>query len=265
MNLLKHEIKVGRKTFLFWALGVAVLIFAGVVKFTGVAGSGGAVNQLIDQFPRVVLAMLGIVGVDINTFGGYYSILVFFAMLCTALYAMHLGGGAVSREAIDKTYEFLFTKPRSRGWTLAVKLGAGLCYLLAFSLLCFLLSVGAVASLQLGEDFTRLMLLFCLGNFLVGLLFFSLAACLAAVVKRAERGALYANLCFLAAFVLGVAYDSLENGGALRFLSPLKYFPPSDVLAGRLSWVYLLLLLGLSVLLLGGAFRLFQKRDLNAA
>ncbi len=265
MNLLRHELRAGWKPFLFWNLGIAVLMLAGTVKYTGIEGSGGAATQLLEQFPKVVLAMLGIVGVDVNTLGGYYAVLSYFALLCTALYAIHLGGGAVSRESVDKTYEFLFTKPRSRARVLGIKLGAGLLFLLGFSLMSYLFSLAGVASLSLTEDITKPMLLFCLGNLLLGLLFFSLAAVLAAGARRAERGALVANLCFLAAFVMGIVYDTLENGSWLRPFSPLKYFLPNELLAGRLPLGYAAGVLGLSALCLGGAFYLFEKRDLQAA
>ena len=81
---------------------------------------GASLNQLLARFPRVVLAVLGISGVDVETPGGYYAVLAFYAVICASLYGASLGAGAVNREAVDKTYEFLFTRPRSRAAILSM-------------------------------------------------------------------------------------------------------------------------------------------------
>lgn len=264
MNILRRELKAGRKAFLFWSLGLFFLVFAGMTKYTGIAMDGASVSELLAQFPRVVLAVMGIAGVDAETLGGYYAILVFYAVICASLYGSSLGASAVNREAVDKTYEFVFTKPRSRTAILAMKLTAGLVFLALFAILNYLFSMAAMAVLKFDTDISRAILLFSVSVFLVGLVFFSLSACLCAAVRRPEKGALYGNLCFLAAFLIGVVCDMLETPGALRLLSPIKYFLASDVLAGRLDFAYLLVVFGLSAVLLSAAFWRFNKKDLSA-
>jgi hypothetical protein len=101
MNILKRELRDGLKPFIFWTIGLFVLVFAGMTKYMGIETSGSSLNELIDKFPRVVLAFMGMVGVDINTFGGYYAILVYYALICAVIYAIHLGSNAVSRETVD--------------------------------------------------------------------------------------------------------------------------------------------------------------------
>lgn len=63
---------------------------------------------------------------------GYMGILFYYILICTVIYAVHLGTAAVSRESVDKTYEFVFTKPLSRTRILGWKLSAAFFYLLAF-------------------------------------------------------------------------------------------------------------------------------------
>ena len=267
MNILSRELRAGRKTFFFWSLGLFFLVFAGMAKYTGVAADEASFNALLAQFPRVVLAVLGITGVDVEAPGGYYAVLAFYAVICASIYGVSLGANAVNREAVDKTYEFIFTKPRSRAAILAMKLTAGLIFLSLFAVLNYLCSIAAVAMLKLGgdADMNRAAVLFSVSVFLVGLVFFSLAACLCASVRRPEKGALYGNLCFLAAFLVGVVCDMLESPGALRLLSPMKYFLPADLLAGKLDPVYLFVILLLCAVLLAAAFWRFNKKDLNAA
>ncbi len=264
MNILKREWKAGLKPFLFWSLGLFVLIFAGVVKSTGTTG-GNEINELIASFPRIVLAVFGMAGVDISTFDGFYTILAQYGVLITAVYAVHLGNGAVSNEAVDKTYEFVFTKPCSRTYVLGHKLFAGFTYLVLFCTLHFAFSALAVTQLHLSQDYSSLFWRYAAVSFFVGGLFFGLGAMFASLAKSAEMGSKIGNYSIMIAFCLSVLYDMLENARLLKLISPFKYFLANDLIAGHLDFRYALLCLGICALALLTAFRAFEKRDLNAA
>lgn len=265
MNIFRRELKAGFKPFLFWSLGLFVLVFAGSAKFSGLQASGASFREILDSFPRIVQAVFGMAGLDITTFGGYYAVLSLYALICAGIYAVHLGGSAVSRESMDKTYEFVFTKPRSRSHILSIKLLAGVLYLLAFCVLDFAFSMAAVSSLKLTQDYTSQMALFAVSVFLISLVFFSFAALFAAAISRAQTGAKLGNTCVLVAFVLSVVYDMLENGDMIKILTPFKYFAAADLLENRLDPVYLGVCIVLTIVSLTFAFISFEKRDLTAA
>lgn len=264
MNLFKRELKTGLKPFLFWTLGLFILIFAGAIKFEGVSAGGENMNELVTSFPRMVQAVIGVVGINIGTFGGYYAVLFHFAIICAAVYGVYLGNNAVSRESIDKTYEFLFTKPRSRCHILCMKLAGGLVYLLLFCILNYAFSMIAVIYLGLTESMSVSIFLFTLAFLLVGFLFFSLSTLSATVASGAEKGARRGNLWVLAAFVIGVICDMFEYSFPLALLSPFQYFMPADLLAHEFHAGFALFSLLLSLFLLACAFWKFEQKDLNA-
>jgi len=230
MNLLKRELRANWKAFFFWSIGMFVLCFAGVVKFESYTASG-SMMELLNSFPRIVLAVMGAVGVDMGSLNGYIALMFYYVLICACIYALHLGSFAVSRESVDKTYEFLFTKPRSRSHLLGVKIIAAYIYFAVFCLVS--------------------------GAFVL-----SLAACFSAYAMRPEKGAALGNLAFLAAFVLGVVYNLLEKPGLLRLVSPISYFPASKLAEKTLSLPYSALALVLSGVFLVLAFRRFDKKDL---
>lgn len=263
MNILKRELKAGLKPFIFWIIGLFILVFIGIIKFEGMAAGGSGMTDILASFPRVVLAVMGIVGVDVSTLAGYTAILTYYVLICAVIYAVHLGSAAVTRESIDKTYEFVFTKPCSRARVLAMKLTAAWIYLALFSVFYILFSLMAVSSLKTTENITSVILVFTLAVFLIGSLFVALSAFLAAVTQQPDKGSLYGNLAFLYAFILGVVYDMMENGGLLRVISPFKYFIPADLVAGKFDLVYAGIALALIAVLLYGAFKKFKKKDLT--
>lgn len=264
MNILKREIRAGLKTFIFWVIGLFVLVFAGLMKYTAIGGTSdtAGINELLDKFPRIVLAVMGMAGADINTLGGYYTILAYYALVCAAIYAISLGTNAVSRESFDRTYEFVFTKPRSRSYILRMKLLAVWFYLFLFSILNYVFSVSAVSALGISEDLRIPMLLFSFEILLVGTVFFALSAFLSAAAKKADKGALLGNLCFLFAFMAGIVYDMFSDKNVLKIFSPLKYLNPVDLLDGKLDLLAVVVCVALILVLFWGAFKSFGKKDL---
>ncbi len=263
MNILKRELRAGFKPFIFWTIGLFVLVLIGVAKFQGVSAGGGDITVLMDQFPRPVLAVLGMVDVDISTLGGYASVLFYYVLICAVIFSVNVGSSAVTRESVDKTYEFIFTKPVTRGKILTMKLAAGWIYLFIFCALNAVFSLIAVATLKQAETITGPTLLYSLAIFLTASLFIALSAFLATMARQPDKGSLYGNLAFLYAFILGVIYDMLENGGPLRLISPFKYFLPADLLACKMDAVYTVITLLVTASFILGAAALLKKKDLT--
>ncbi|MHB1154661.1 MAG: ABC transporter permease subunit [Eubacteriales bacterium] len=265
MNILKRELRTILKPFIFWTIGLFILVFAGMTKYTGVANAPGELNlnDLLVKFPRVFLAVMGMADADLGSLGGYYSVLVFYALICTVIFAIHLGNNAVSRESIDKTYEFIFTKPRLRSYVLRMKLITAWFYLIIFSIFHYIFSVSAVQALGFSENINFEMLLFSLMLFLTGSIFLALSAFISATVKNAEKGAMYGNLCFMFAFIMGIIYDILESGFVIKLFSPLRYFSTADLLDKKLDPVFVFICITITAVFLTGAFIKFNKRDLT--
>lgn len=264
MNIIRRELRLGLKPFVFWIVGIFVLVVAGLIKFTGVSQGGNSMAMITDQIPRVVQALIGIVGINITTIGGYYSVLFYFVSLCASIYGITLASNAVNREAIDKTYEFIFTKPRSRSYILTMKLLAGIIYLTLFILFNILFSIIGIQMLNLGVSMLKEILMFSSTTYLVSILFFSVTALVSTLVKRPDKGAYYANIFFLVTFVIGIVVDMLDNPGVLRVFAPLKYFLPTDILNGEVQFVYVIISVIVIVLTLIGTYKFFNKKDMNA-
>ena len=264
MNLFRKEIKTGLKPFLFWTLGLFMFVFAGIVKSSAAMADGQFMTQLINKFPRIVVAAMGMANVDIAQFDGFYAVLMQYIYLLTAVYAVHLGSGAVSRESVDKTYEFLFTKPRSRSFILAVKLLGALVFLTVYACLSMVFSLLAVKQLSLAGDYTGLFARYSVSMWLVGIVFFALAVMTASFFRVSERGSRAGNIAVLGAYAIAVVYELVEKPGLLRAVTPLRYFLSAEMIKGTISPLYALLSIVLAAVFLALAFYRFERRDLGA-
>ncbi len=266
MNVFAKDLRFGLKSFLLWTLALFVFVFVGSIKFTGMeAGGADAMNALLDSFPRIVLAVMGFSGTDITTFSGFYGLLEVYVMIIVAVFSVHAGGTAVSRERVDKTYEFLFTKPRSRACVLAAKMAAGVVFLALLCLLNLAFSQAAYLTLGLSEDLLVTFAYFSAAQFLVGLVFFSLGALLGAAASAPEVGARIGNASVLVFYMLGVVYSSFDNVGFLRVLTPFKFFDQTALAGHELELPFVALSLVFSLVALVFAFWCFKRRDLEAA
>lgn len=264
MNIIKHELKANVKAFIFWSIGLFLLVFVGMIKYTGLESGGAEVNKLLESFPKVVQAMFGMVGLTITEISGYYAILVFYVMICIAIYAISLASSAIGRESVDKTYEFLYTKPQSRTYILGMKLLVGSFYLIAFSILNYIFSILSLSTLHLKTDITHEVFLFSISILLVGFMFYGLGAIVVVFIKQSERGFLYGNIVFIILFLIGIIYDMLEHVSWLRWFSPFKYFLPAEILNHHLNGMGVLIIVLFIVISFSATFIIFNRKDFKA-
>jgi hypothetical protein len=265
MNIYLRELRSGIKPFIIWTIGLCLLVFAGVTKYTGIGAAADSMRAMLASMPKIMLAAFGMADTDIFSFSGYYSVLAFMTFLCTSIYAVYLGGSAVSRESVDKTSEFIFTKPRSRTFILSAKLAADLTFLAAFCLLFGLFSFSAAQTIENSADMGKEIIIYTVACFLMGFIFFALSAMFAAVFTHAEAGARASNLAVLAAYGFSVVYDLLDNGSAVRPVAVFKYFLYTEISAGTVNTSYLIVALAVSAAALVAAYIVFNKRDINYA
>ncbi|WP_288222373.1 ABC transporter permease subunit [uncultured Clostridium sp.] len=264
MNILKKELKFGLKAFIFWSIGLFFLVFAGVIKFTGISGAeGDAAKELFDKFPKIILALFGMSGLDVTSIDGYYGILVFYALICGMIYGVSLGANIINREIIDKTYEFIFTKPRKRSYIINMKLVSASIYLLAFSLLNYIFSMISIRTLNLEENIDGEILLFSLSIFIISMLYCIIGMFIAAIIKNYEKGNLYGNLFFFITFILSIIYDVVEDSSIIRIFTPFKYFLPTDIINGKFEILPIFAVIAIIVALYIFSIKIFEEKELN--
>jgi len=266
MNIFLHELQIQKKSFLFWCIGLFLLVFAGMTKYSGISASKGIdINSIMDQFPRVVLAVLGILGLNANSLDGYYAMMSFYSLICACIYASFLGSGTILREIMDKTQDFIFTKPYSRTYIILQKCLANIFLLTLFCLVNFISSILAVNSLSAKQDITLTITYFSVTVYIVALIFFFCSAFLSAIQKNAQKGASYGMYVFLITFLLGIISQMTDSTKFLRIFSPMRYFLPTQLLNHHISIPYLLVCLLFMILFCFGTFFSFQKKDLFAS
>ena len=267
MNVYLRELRANLKGFLVWAAVLVFFVAVGTYKFTGMQGTAGdQAMQLLESFPRPVLAMFGLAATNAMEFGGFFAMIEFYAVIIVSAWALLLGVGVVARETADGTGEFLFTMPVPRARLLAEKLAAALTLLVAMAAANAASAAGACAALGgdvAGADAAGAVAAGTAWVTLTGLFFLALGAALAAAAPSGAPASQAGMTLLALAYAASVALDLFgDKAGWIRALSPIRYVGMDDAAAGVVTTGGAAALALLSAALLALAFRAFSRRDL---
>lgn len=241
MNLLKKEMKDYALVFLYWSLGILVMVGGGLGKYAGfTSSSSGSMNieAILGGLPKIFLAIFGAVNVSYTHISGFYGIIYNWMVIMGAVFAVLLGTGILAKEERDKTAEFLMVKPISRAKIYTVKYGVAFIYQVLFVGVTYALSVGLLYKVS-PHDLMSSELLYMMGALLLIMLsFMSLSFMLASLVKQAKQSSQIGLNIVMVSYLLSVMINMLEELNGLRFLVAFAWFPVSELVELNLNTTY---------------------------
>jgi ABC-2 type transport system permease protein len=263
MNIYLREVRAHLIGLIFWCLGMALLVASGMAKYAAFKGAGQTVTQLFAGVPKPVLAVLGISGFDLTKASGFYGVLFLYIAVMAAVHAALLGSGVIAEEERDKTSEFLYSKPVSRGRALTAKLLAGLTHVVVLNIVTMLSSFYFVGYFGKGESVTRDILILMAGLIFLQVVFFAIGAVVAGTVRRPKSAASIATSIMFLTFLLSVLVNLNDKLSFLKYLSPFRYFDAATLMAdGRLDPVYVVLSVVIVMLAAFGTYHFYDAKDL---
>lgn len=264
MNIMMRELKVHRIGLLFWCVSMLALVGAGMAKFAALDEAGRSVEQLMSTLPRAVLAVFGMTGFDLSTASGFYGLLFLYVAVMGAVHAVLLGSTMISEEERDRTSEFLFAKPITRGRAVTGKLLAGLLNVVVLNLVTASSSIYFVGFFGEGRQSSDEIHVLMVGLLLLQLIFLAVGAVVAGLSRRPKRAPSRATSVMFLTFLLHYLVNLNEDLAFLRFVTPFKFFDAATLMAdGALDPVFVALSVGIIALAVAGTYRLFAIRDLT--
>jgi ABC-2 type transport system permease protein len=239
-------------------------------------GQGG-ISNMMKGFPKVILAMFGMVpGLDLDTAEGFFGMLYTYVLIMAGIYAVTLSSGIISKEERNRTTEFLMAKPVTRSSVLAQKLLAVLINTVIFDAVFWLFSIAVMKKysgiyiledtnqiLSISDNFGAHLALLTLGLLLFQLIYIGIGMIFAASFKDSGRSGTFSIIILLVTYLLFIVTGIVENNSVIRFFTPFAYFLPSDLTGGGgLGWIYAILCIIIFLVLTFFAFKAYKSRDL---
>lgn len=264
MNVYLREMKAHRVGLVWWCLGMIALVASGMAKYAAYETAGQSITAIFETLPKAVLVVFGMQGFDLTKASGFFGVLFLYIAVMGAIHAALLGASLISKEERDRTSEFLYTKPISRGTALTAKLLAGLTNVVIFNIATSVSSVYFVDYFSKGESVGNEIILLMVGFLFLQLIFFSMSALVAGVVRKPKAAPSIATSIMFTLFLLAYLVNMSEKLDFLKYLTPFKYFDALALLTdGKLDPLYV----GMSVLIVAlsvfGTYYFYGARDLS--
>jgi len=265
MNVFWREMKSNRKSLIGWSVGMFFLVVSGMAKFEGYSSTGSSnITGLVDKFPKAMLAIFGMTGLDLTTLVGYFGVLYLYVILMAAIHAGMLGANIIAKEERDHTSEFLYVKPVSRNRVLTEKLLAGFVNLLILLGATAASSIWIVGFYNKNYDLTPTVLTLIAGVFMFQLLSFVFGAFFAGISKNPKLPAVAVTTVIMMSYLVSVVVDLDARFDFLRNLTPFQYFGAPKIIAdGGLDPIFLGVALVVSILLIVSTYVFYGRRDFS--
>ncbi|MDW7730327.1 MAG: ABC transporter permease subunit [Bacillota bacterium] len=260
--IVLKELKLGRRSLTVWLAITFITATLGALEYEMVSTNAELVTQGIDAMARIVRVMFGIDGVSLTTALDYYLVMYFWYALIAYAHAVSVGSSLLSKEERDKTAEYLYTKPYSRGAIINAKLVVGIINVAAMALLIWLTSVFILVPLTNGREIMPEIAITTIGLFLTQLLFLTLGLLCSTLVRNSRKAVSTGFYLLLATYLIAVAIEYLGTVDYLSFLTPFHYFNALVVVKQGISPLFLLLFAIISALSISFSHRLYNTRDL---
>lgn len=263
MNIFRRELKCNRKSLLIWVLALAVLNFWMITMIPSITADGQAMEEMLEMYPESMVKMFNLDKLNMADPIGFYGIEIYFIIvLFGGIYAAILGSGILAKEEDDKTIEFLLAKPVTRGGIIIEKLLAWITNLVLFNLI--LSAVSWVGFEIFVDDYSRsTFLLLLVAPLLIHLVFGAMGFATALLFTR-RKAALSASIGLVLGFYFLNIAAQLSEGQFLGWFTPFRYVDAADIVGnGKIEPLYILVLLGVTVLLSGFTWWRYQHRDIT--
>ncbi len=233
MQVLKHELRRGRRSLLIWALAIGGMLAIVVLIYpqmkASLQGFGGLVATM-----GVFAKAFGLDKLDFTQLLGYYALETGNVLgIGGAMFAGLTGILSVSREEDGHLAEFLFSHPIRRGRVLWQKLLAVLCQILALQLICLAIAALAIWLIGQGDQLPALLplhLALALMSLQIGLLSFGLSC-----LSHRNNFGLGIGLSLMLYFLQLIS--AIATGAQwLRWLTPFAYADAASVLSKGIAW-----------------------------
>jgi len=268
MSLLKHQLRTELVSLVTWALTLGVLIFYTVYIWKQLKESGG-LTDLEEMLRSMPPAFKGIYGsaFSMTQLNGWLQGYVFGGYL-NLIYSVYIGlfvAGMITREADQRTLEFLLTLPVTRT-QLILSRWLGMVVSLAFLHLTHVAAVG-LGVMAIGQQPAW-------GNFLVAtvnslLLFTAIGGILLAVTLFINDygPAVGAGIGIAAGLYLIYSLTESATGVlmTLRKLDPFALFNAGPIIGqGEVPWANMAILAGAAAVALALSVYLFERKQIAA-
>ena len=262
MNILKHELKQNKTSFLIWTAAIGFFIVVCIFLYPEMKGEMDEASKLFSEM-GAFSAAFGMDKISFGTIKGFYSVECGNILgIGGAFFAAITGITALMKEEKERTAEFMFTHPVSRKKVVTEKLISVLVLIIAMNVIIFVMAILSMAAI--GEKvFWTEMLLYHFAQLMMQLEIAGICFGISAFISRSGLGigiGLTAGFYFL-----NILANISDKADFLRYITPYGYTNGSEIINDKALDISCLVI-GIVLMIVGiiAAYAKYTKKDLKA-
>ncbi len=262
MNILKQELKMGRKSLIVWCASLIGTLAIFMMMYPLISEQAATFTKVFESFPPEFRKALGLTTTNLGDVLGYYSFAFLYIVLAGAVQAMNIGVSVLSAEVREKTGDFLFVKPVKRSKIITQKILAMLIELGIVNIAVCLANF-IILSLVSKVSFDMKLYLLLTGSLLFIQLFFASLGLAVSVFLRRIRTVLPISMGVVFLFYIIFLLNQTLEDPKLAWISPFGYFDLSYV-SEHVAYQgkFIVAWFVLSAVFVFFTYKLFTKKDL---
>ncbi len=220
-------------------------------------------TAILDSMPPAVISALSMNAFNLTTVTGFFGIMIMYFSLILAISAAMWGSDIISKEERDRTVEFSLTLPVTRARVVTAKTAAAAVNCVILLLILWGATLFGARNFNPDGEFYRFVTTTMLSYLLLQMVFLALGIFLGCALKRYKLAGSASIAVILVTYFTSILPGLNKDLDFLKYFTPFKYFDAAAMLRdNRLEWTFVLLSIGITIVLLIGAFTAYKKRDL---
>lgn len=268
MAIFKYEMKQYKNSVILWSVGVsAAIIFLVPVFLSIIADKALFSDDMLKAMDKNIAFQA--MGISMQSFlspTGIYSYVTSFLMIALAANGANIGLSIISKEYIQRTADFLMTKPYSRQGVFLSKLSAAAvcCSLVGTFYLAasvFIMQTGASGRFE-----PTSVALIALSSILIQLFYVAIGMLIAVINPGSVRTPAVLSIGIAFVTYIFTSYSHVVKNTFVTYLSPYNYFDSRYIREhGGYDPAQLLLFLALMIVFFAVSYGIFVKKDITTA
>jgi len=263
MNTIKWETKRYFRSVLTWTIAISALQFIYAAIYPSFVNEKEMMIRWTKMMPQTLMKFFGFETLDLSNILNYYAaISSFYVNLMGSIFATFVGVRALSREEIEKTAEFLLTRPVSRTRIVSLKLLACTIQILIFDGVTGTLSMIFLNMYKTGDFSTSKFWILWLSQLLLHLTIMNLSFFIGAVQKKPEIAVSLSLAAMAGLYVINALSKITETLRIVGYLTPYFYADSSRIIKHGFGNIFVIYFVLVNTLLILLCLMIYRKKDI---
>jgi ABC-2 type transport system permease protein len=264
-NLFLKEMRKNALSLILWMIAITLLISVTMSVYRTFVENQSKVLGMMSLVPKSALQFKGISNFsDLLSVLGYYAANnIIYMMVLGSIFAIVLSSNILLKEEYNKTAEYLLTRPLTRREIFFSKLTVVFLQIFLLNLVTALTGFICIEIVKKAPYSIKAFLILSVYTLLLNLLFGAIGIFMSTLVKRPKPITTFSIGLVLVFYFIYTLSKITESVSKMGYLSPFKYVNVNALNpAYKLDLWHLLYFTGISLLLTGISYRLYNRKDI---